>query len=57
MTELEERQIIANIDKLRAENIKLLEEAIQYRKRNKWFEFTLMIAVIAATIAITKLFL
>ena len=35
---------------------KLVEEGIRYRKKNRWFELTLGIALFAAGIAFAKLF-
>lgn len=64
MTDLELQEKLASIDKLQAEthklvseNHKLVADTIHLEKKNRWFEFTLMLAVIAATVAVTKLFL
>jgi hypothetical protein len=57
MTELEQKKWMVESDKLQAETQKLLAEHIHFEKKNKWFEFSLMLAMIVATIALTKLFL
>jgi len=57
MTELEIQQMEANISKLNAETRKLLEESFNIQKKNRWFEFSLMLAIFGAGIAFAKLFL
>jgi hypothetical protein len=55
---------IAEMHKLNEETSKYIQEAHKARnegdlaaKKAKWFEFSLVLALIAATIAITKIFL
>ncbi|WP_170940765.1 hypothetical protein [Pseudoalteromonas sp. NBT06-2] len=57
MTDIELQEKLASIDKLQAETHKLVADTIHLEKKNKWFEFTLVLALIAATVAVTKLFL
>jgi len=57
MTDIDLQKKMIEIDKLQAETHKLVAENINISKKNKWFEFTLMLAVFAAGIAVTKLFL
>lgn len=57
MTDIELQEKLASIDKLQAETHKLVSDTIHLEKKNKWFEFTLVLALIAATVAVTKLFL
>jgi len=57
MTDQQLQKHAAEVDKLQAETHKLVAENIHLTKKNKWFEFTLMLAVVAASVAFTKLFL
>ena len=57
MTDTELYEKLANIDKLQAQTHKLVADTLHTEKKNKWFEFTLILALIAATVAVTKLFL
>ena len=50
-------KFIAEQHKLGAEQAKLFSETALNNKKNKWFEFTMLLALMAATIAATKLFL
>ena len=53
----EQDKLNAEVNKLLHEQIKLQNEAIHYAKKNKWFEFAIVLGVIGATVAVTKLFL
>lgn len=71
MTELELQEKLVSIEKLQTETHKLVIESqklaadtlhaksktLHIDKKNKWFEFTLVLALVAATVAVTKLFL
>lgn len=52
----ERQKLMMEQDKLVSEQVKLVEER-HLMKKNKWFEFSLMLGLVAATVAITKLFL
>jgi hypothetical protein len=45
------------IARLSAEVKKLVEEGDHYSKKNRWFEFTIGLAIFAAGIAFAKLFI
>ncbi len=53
----EERMKDLTIAKVTAEVEKLVEEGINYRKKNRWFELTIGVALFAAGIAFAKLFI
>jgi len=57
MTDIELQEKLASIDKLQAETHKLVAEHVNIEKKNMWFEFSMVLAVIAAAIAFTKFFL
>jgi len=57
MTDIELQEKLASIDKLQAETHKLVAEHVHIEKKNMWFEFSMVLAVIAAAIAFTKIFL
>jgi len=57
MTDQQLQKHAAEVDKLQAETHKLVAENIHIMKKNIWFELTLMFAVVAASVAFTKLFL
>ena len=69
MTQLEQQRWDAEMERIHKENIKLVVETQKlasemvlnndqsrfFKKRNRWFEFSLMLAVFAAGIAFAKL--
>ncbi|MFT4926025.1 MAG: hypothetical protein ACI8WB_002120 [Phenylobacterium sp.] len=55
--QVEIRKLVHESAKLNSESNKLELEARHYQKRNQWFEYSMVLAAIGATIAITKLFL
>ncbi len=64
MTDAELKERLASTDKLQAELHKLLVEShklvadmVHTKKKNRWLEFSLMLAVFAAGIAFAKLFM
>jgi len=57
MTDIELQEKLASIDKLQVETHKLVAEHVNIEKKNMWFEFSMVLAVISAAIAFTKLFL
>jgi hypothetical protein len=50
-------KFIAEQHKLGAEQAKLFSETALNNKKTKWFEFTMILALIAATVTVTKIWL
>lgn len=48
---------LLDIEKIRSEITRNIEEGIHLRKKNRWFEVSLALAVFALGIAFAKLFL
>ncbi len=63
-TSPDEQKVLAEIQKMNEETRKFVDEqhklqseAALNSKKTKWYEFTMLLAVVAATIAATKIFL
>lgn len=61
---LDIRKVLAEIDKTREESLKAREETSKIimdtrytEKKLKWYEFTLVLALIGTAVALTKIFL
>lgn len=53
----EQGRLSAEVNRLLHEQIKIQNESIHYAKRNKYFDISIVLAIVAGTVAITKLFL